>query len=417
MARTRFGFSAATSQVKSGQDDSNIKAIIQGLQQAGVLISAGRVVNVIYEPPLPIMDSTSIGDIEYVDIIESPSDVSQTPNNQPLKIAKPLFSNIKNYPLINEIVLLIKQPDKGIMSTTTSKSIYYLNIINLWNHPHHNAIPYNEGNLTATQVKNLDQVQLGSPRIVTNQPTEIYFGKTFQERSNINPLLPFEGDVIHEGRWGQSLRFGSTVKNRPNDWSSTGTNGDPITIIRNGQGEIRDNGWEHVTENINSDKGSIYFTSTQKIPLIASSTLYASYSSNPPTNPNEYNGNQILISSGRLVFNTSQDHLLLSSAKTISLNAVEGINIDTLKNITVQSNKIYLGSKSANQPLVLGNRLENLLNKLLNNLINFSNVCETTIAPDGHLAPLNYAASQLAETLKSLKATVPNIKSNYNYTK
>ena len=35
---------------------------------------------------------------------------------------------------------------------------------------------------------------------------------TFVEKSNIHPLLPFAGDIIHQGRWGNSIRFGSTAK-------------------------------------------------------------------------------------------------------------------------------------------------------------------------------------------------------------
>ena len=39
--------------------------------------------------------------------------------------AKPLLSNIKNYPLINELVLILSLPDIGIKASTSSKSKYY----------------------------------------------------------------------------------------------------------------------------------------------------------------------------------------------------------------------------------------------------------------------------------------------------
>ena len=159
-------------------------------------------------------------------------------------------------------------------------------------------------------------------------------------------MLPFEGDVIYEGRWGNSVRLGSTVKNRPNDWSSTGTDGDPIMIIRNGQGINPGNGWQHIIEDINKDLGSIYFGSTQKIPLDAASISYVSYKSNPPTIPSQYTEKQILITSGRLVFNSSADHILLSSNKSINLNAVDSVNIDTPTTV-IQSTNTYIGSKNA----------------------------------------------------------------------
>ena len=50
------------------------------------------------------------------------------------------------------------------------------------------------------------------------------------------------GDSLLEGRYGQSLRFGSTARSNfnfpteiQNNWSDSGKNGDPITILKNGQ--------------------------------------------------------------------------------------------------------------------------------------------------------------------------------------
>jgi hypothetical protein len=42
-----------------------------------------------------------------------------------------------------------------------------------------------------------------------------------------------------------------------------GTNGDPITILRNGQGNQTKEGWIPIVEDINNDNSSIYLTSTQ----------------------------------------------------------------------------------------------------------------------------------------------------------
>ncbi len=56
--------------------------------------------------------------------------------------------------------------------------------------------------LTATEFKTYSQAFLGSPKVPTNQSTKIFLGNTFNERNTINPLLPFEGDIIYEGRWG-----------------------------------------------------------------------------------------------------------------------------------------------------------------------------------------------------------------------
>ena len=352
----------------------------------------------------------SLGAIEF-EYVSEPSG----PSNK-LSIAYPLYPNVKNYPLVNEIVFLITLPSTGVGLTWNASRSYYVNIVSLWNHPHHNAYPENSNVAPPSQVKDYTQTTVGSVRRVTDQSTEIYLGQTFIERSNIHPLLPFEGDVIQEGRWGNSIRFGSTVKGRQNNWSTTGINGDPIIILRNGQSpSVNDEGWVPITENINEDLSSMYSTSTQNIPLEASSTSYVSYKSDSPTNPKEYKDNpQIILNSGRLIFNTTQDHILLSSKKSINLNAILSVNIDSPDTI-IQSTNVYLGSKDATESVLLGDTTVSLLKTLVQNLQSFMQICSTLVGvpPGTPLAPLNAVASQLITTLSQLNTNLDNTKSKY----
>jgi hypothetical protein len=405
-----YGFSAVNKTINPSIKNKNDDAISR-LQ--GSSIFTGRVIDVILDGP----DPKAIGSIIYTTVESSPGDVSTVQPSSQVFTATPLFTNVKNYPLINEIVLLIRQPNINIKKNSGSKNTYYLNVLGVWNHPHHNAIPYAQGQNQPTQNKTLAQTILGSPNSTNNQLSNITFGKTFVERDNINPLLPFEGDVIYEGRWGNSIRFGSTVKNRPNDWSSIGTDGDPIMIIRNGQGVDPKNASLHITEDINTDLGSVYFSSTQKLPLEAASTSYVSYKNNPPILPSEYTENQIIITSGRLVFNSSVDHILLSSKKSINLNAVESVNIDAPTTV-IQSTNTYIGSKNANEPLLLGNQTVNLLNQLISNLSGFMTICSTAVStpPGTPLVQLNVAAAQVNTSLQALQANLETLKSKYNYT-
>lgn len=308
-------------------------------------------------------------------------------------------------------------PDTDIDTISSNGIEYYIDIVSLWNHPHHNAYPTAPNELPSTQQKDYIQTETGNVRRVTDQSTEIFLGKTFKERSNIHPILPFEGDIIYEGRWGNSIRIGSTVPNTPNNWSTTGSSGDPILIIRNGQGIQTEEGWIPTVEDINNDDSSIYATSTQKVPLKASSTNYFSYKNNPPQTPEQYSGKQVIINSGRLVFNTTQDHLLLSSKKSINLNAIDSVNVDSPL-IILQSGNIYLGSKNASEPLLLGNQTVTLLNQLISNISSFAQVCSALVStPSGTpIAPLNVAATQLQGSLNALQANLNNLKSKYNYT-
>lgn len=330
------------------------------------LITAVRVLSIVLDETHPRFEKlggwNALGTIEY-QLVDDPKKVN------PLPIAYPLAPNTKNYPLINEVVYLISLPNTGIGEISISKKPYYINIVSLWNHPHHNAYPSISNEAPPTQQKTYNETQAGSPKIAIDNTKEIFLGNTFTEKSNIHPLLPFEGDFIQEGRWGNSIRLGSTVRYTPNTWSSSGTNGDPITILRNGQGKQTEQGWIPTTEDINNDESSIYLTSTQIIPLEAESISYASYSgSEAPSTPNTFNGNQIILNSGRLVFNSTYDHILLSSAKSVNLNAKASVNIDTDKFI-VQSNNTYLGNiKLATEPLMLGKKTTDVLRDLVNKL-------------------------------------------------
>jgi hypothetical protein len=409
MASSR-GLIAINNVANSSKDNSFGTFTNMGLNS---LIITGRVISIVLDETHPRFTEfgewNGLGTIEF-DLVDAP-----TPPNQLYPIARPVDPSVKSFPLINEIVYVLALPNTNIGEFASTKTNYYINTIGIWNHPHHNAFPQNSNILPPSQQKDYVQTELGSVRRVTDQSTEIFLGKTFVERGNIHPLLPFEGDKIVEGRWGNSIRLGSTVKNTPNTWSSTGTNGDPITIIRNGQGNQTEEGWVPTVEDINNDDTSIYFTSTQKIPLEASSINdYFSYKNNPPSKPNEYAGKQIILNSGRLVFNTTEDHLLLSSKKSINLNAVESINFDTTGPTVLQSGEIYLGSKNATEPILLGQSTINLLQTLLQELATLTNILslQVGVPPGAPLAPTNTQAALTNATITNLITQLNGLMSN-----
>ena len=87
--------------------------------------------------------------------------------------------------------------------------------------------------------------------------------------------------MILQGRFGNSIRFGSTIDRnkvtRKNNWSNEGTIGSPITIISNGREAIPaavEAEYEHTTENINSDKSSIWLCSNQQINNLEIASLH-----------------------------------------------------------------------------------------------------------------------------------------------
>jgi hypothetical protein len=247
-----------------------------------------KVIDIILDMDHPMAESLggwdSLGTILYLrvdELVDNPQlESDQKVDGQgriitSLNRARPLYANHKYYPLKGEIVLVGSFTGKDIDKDTFMP--YYFPNLNIWNHSHHNALPnpdvYNqEGDKNKTRQDYTNTVG-GLVRHITDKSTEIPLGLYFREQLNTKPLLPFEGDHIIEGRYGNSIRFGATAPT-PNDWSTVGQVGDPITIIRNGQSdELDDKGWEPTVEDVNRDMSTIYLTSTQKLDKFVPASL------------------------------------------------------------------------------------------------------------------------------------------------
>jgi hypothetical protein len=314
---------------------------------------------------------SGIGTIFYDSVLNP----TQTQYVAPLT-AKPFFPNIKQYPLKEEVVILLKSAGKNVSSDTTNVIKYYLPPTNVWNTIQHNAIP-SQIPIPASQERTPEEIAAGFSRTTDDTEVEINLGNTFKEK-DIYPLLPYEGDIIYEGRWGNSLRFGSTVSGSTNGWSEIGNNGDPITMLRNGQTEFGSASPSYIPKNekINTDLSSIYLTSTQKLDIEPVVALKASFDKiKEPEAVNVYNKNQIVLSSGRLVLNSRTDSILLRSQNSIHIASNTSINMDGSKQIVLDAEKVYLGSavgsEGANiQSVVLGEELRADLRLLISALKN-----------------------------------------------
>jgi hypothetical protein len=409
MIGSKFGFAGINQPYNQNSSIDNINRRINSLSNK--LIPA-RVIDVILDETHPNFENygewNSIGVIKY-SLINFPEGKQDT-----LSVAKPLLANIKTFPLKNEIVFLIALPNTNSLNNLTDDEIfYYLNVVSLWNHPHHNAFPnlLNSNSISESQRKDYRSIEEGNVRRVTDNSTEINLNSTnnsggkFIERTNIHPILPFTGDNIFEGRFGNSIRLGSTIKSKSqyqNNWSTTGQEGDPITILRNGQPtNSLDEGWLPTVENINNDLSSIYLTSTQRIPINVSSKNYSSISADQiPSYPISYKENQIILNSGRLLFNSTTDSILLSSQKIISISANEDIGISTRKNVTLTGDLIKLGGINAGESLLLGDSFIKQFKVLLETM---NLLCDALVAEPALKGGAPAAASQLKTIINLIK--------------
>ena len=417
----KYGFASVNSQLNSGRDNQSV--VQQQIDTLASNMVSVRVTDIILDDQHPDFDTygqwSSLGTIFFEAVEGSPDLSSKSPN-----IASPLIPYLKNYPVVNELVLLFFVPDNYVNLNSNTKKYFYINPISIWNHPHLNAFPNlnQTAKIQPSQQKSYQAIEQGQTRKTSNEEIKYEYnsplvGGTFIERSNIHPLLAFAGDIITEGRWGNSIRLGSTAKTDSilygNNWSNTGEDGNPITIIRNGQpNDASEDGYLPIIENINKDLSSIYLTSNQSIPLSSSITNNPTISNNIPESVGSYQGSQVLINSDRLVFNTKADSIILNSQSTISLTSVNTTGIYSQEgDVVLQSakNNIRLGDASANQSVMLGDTFLDDLTDLLKKLQTLGQTLSTEpkiYISGGPASSLKTQASKMLNNIKNYKSKI-----------
>jgi hypothetical protein len=249
----------------------------------GQYFQIGRVKSVVLGPNSPdgkknpnYRSPSDIGSIKYELLYSALSTSKSKEVSEP---AYPIWYFVKQIPLVNEIVLIVVGPSIGLNDGATKQQYYYMPAYGIWKNPNHNGFPNMEE--WADYLNTFANKPTYSGNATESKTLPL--GYTFEENPKIKDLQPFEGDTIIQARFGQSIRFGSTVLNSNNTWSKnstpiaklddtnaefrkTTTNGDPITIITNRQGDrVVRNKFDSIVEDINKDGSSIYLTSTQEI--------------------------------------------------------------------------------------------------------------------------------------------------------
>lgn len=324
-------------------------------------------------------NTSAIGAIKYEPVV----DQFKETNLEELPVAFPLNSHVKVFPLLNEIVLIHAAPDK--VDTTgrqTIKATYYSTIVNAWNLVNHNA----------------------SPSWYENK---VKLGDNISELA-INPLLPSPGDVLFSGRHGQSIRFTGYNHNN-NPLVNQENNGDALTIIRNGQKEEQDR-QKYINEDINEDDSSIYLASNHQIPLKQARVKQSSFKM-APTSSTAYKGRQVVIDSGRLIFNAKDDDIMISSKEAFGISS-NFVGIDAVEYVSMDAKKIYLGKSAKDyelQPVILGNSLEVFLTSLLSGLNSLADQLTAASANGVPILTLNQEGPVLKAIVASLRNQInPN---------
>ena len=181
----------------------------------------------------------------------------------------PLMPNVTNIPLVGEHVVVVEYNGQH----------YYTSIINRKNSPNENAIPGASG--------------------IYEKNTK--YGKTFERNPKISRVNVNEGDVVYEGRFGNSIKLGSNPKNQS-----------PNIRIRAGQDKQYDTVNIPAKENINKDGSSIYLSTNETVSIFN------------PNFPNaKVDENSIVMSSDKLFFNARSGNINIRASKKLLLEADE----------------------------------------------------------------------------------------------
>lgn len=260
------------------------------------------------------------------------------------------------------------------------------------------------------------------------------YGDYFEADPKIHKLKLFEGDTLIESRFGQSIRF-SGYNNDENKFS-------PTIIIRNresdpsreSQGEFQSQKIGGTTEeDVNRDGSSIVLSSRDFqipfVPGVVDDKGNSDFETKPDTfkdypSADKLKGDQVLISSGRLIFSAksaemifysrgnygfiSDGYMSIDNKGGIDITTGDNINITTTDNdlsILAGQGRINIGDDSEEQ-LVRGNALVDLLSELLTELA--SETHPTPAGPSG--PPVN------APKYNSIKSKLKDILSPNNYT-
>lgn len=320
--------------------------------------------------------------------------------DEKLNWASPMDASIREYPLKNELVLVFYSLGR----------LFYTRRINSTNKVTESSwpglsqifSPQTPANVTADGMRT---AAAGGPSYRSwGAQQQESLGDEFAENPTVRMVQPFEGDLIIYGRYGTTIRAGSSLFSNP-----TTPVPQPNLLLTVGQSLDRRTStgnagrFQLVQEDINKDWSSIWMVVDEQIVLNpATRGTVAHLRSSKTSNSLNYTGAQIFINSDRLILNSKRHEISLFAKKEINLSAVGAITVDSSDDtfITARRNvqitahsgeltlvgsrvsivgdgisigpikqygdKLFIGSgDNTEQPMVLGGKLQEWLQDLM----------------------------------------------------
>lgn len=355
--------------------------------------------------------------------------------------AYPLETNLSEYPLINETVVLVNH--KG--------QLYYTRKVNYHNWPNNNLDFAIE---TSTSGRNNTELFTSKPltgkkESKTNYKADTgfhgYAGQYFVANDKIRTIKRFEGDLLFESRFGQTIHLTAYDDNRSNDVGDLKNrdykdSGNPMIIIRNRQRplvkqgqtliphkklppiigtEQEKNTGGYLEENINHDGSTISITSGQTISQYVTTCYKKMYGDGEESSKFQgasafktpiLNGDQIVINTDRLVLSSRYGETLHYAKKRYGIVTDNEYTVDAHQQIVLTTNTkavinapaIYLGEyDQTNEPALLGQTTVSWLYEMCNWLLSHTHWYKHSHYYAGQESPSH---TQLPVEVKNLMA-------------
>ena len=283
---------------------------------------------------------------------------SQLSNEILERLVYPISSHIVQYPLRGEVVNVASYEGK----------LFYSNPLNL-----HNKVNLNR---------------------ITGRAGE---GMVTIENTKYNrKIYPQQGDLIIQGRFGQSIRMGSDEKyEKPNLKISVGQGSNKKLKAFKALNADRPH-----TLNVNNDEACIWITTNEPIPLRTPESISADKNEDPRGGE----GNSLItINADSLIFNSRESRIHMFSKENINLSAVNEINLET------PAGQINLLDPNSTNPIVKGEELKEFLIQMITKF-------EKSISGlTSLIEPRMYSDDQksiLEQYKANVRADMSNLKSN-----
>ena len=347
---------------------------------------------------------------------------------------KPLNMNSTEYPVIGEYVIVVEYFGEK----------YYTQRLNIHGTLNNGMMPGKSFNLNSSDNKSASSKSYKNNNTTgIAKPNQDYIESlindySFLGRLDLAPVEQKLGEIVHSGRFGQSIRFGT---------SRDATDGEPAEredayespniVIKVGhrldatedEFKTETNNLKPIREDINLDGTSMFLTTNETVPLItATAESDIQYQRLIDNRPEKFDGKQIILNSDRLIFNTKKNQFMcfsklsqyfctdekfiVDSLLGINLNSPAPIIVSTENKTIINSPEIYLGvtdeeNPGQDEPIVLGEALKGILEELIDAVMKAQYVNGS--------GPASLNPSKIA-SFTSIKSKLSTILSKQNFT-